>query len=172
VVKIIHPRQNGLSTLELVLAIALFTLLAGVAAYRFRYLQEAAEKTAVEMTVMNIRTGLRNKTAELMMENRMPELPALLQENPVNWLEKPPENYVGERSDQDQIPPGSWYFDRKQQQLVYRLNLDGHFEGGGEGPAEIRYRAVGLMQSLKRGATEVSTVVGIKLEAVSAVRWF
>lgn len=169
-----YSRQRGISTFELVLVIAVFTAFVGLFAYRFRYLQEYAEKTAVEMTVLNIRTGLRYKMADLMMQNRLYELPMLLKENPVNWLEKPPLNYVGEVSSQggDEIRPGNWYFDARKKQLVYKLNLSDHFEWQGEGNPELRYSAVGLTQGVKRGDSVAQAVVGIKLVQTSDGRWF
>lgn len=171
---VISSRQRGFSLFELVLAITIFSALAGLFAYRLRYLQEYAEKTVMEMTVMNIRAGLRYKIAGLMMENRMQELPALLEENPINWLERPPENYLGEIASPEskKISPGSWYFDRAKNQLAYRLNLDGHFEGARDGDPEIRFRAVGLTQNGKQGDSDVRIVMGVKLVMVSAARWF
>lgn len=166
--------QRGFSLLELVLALVVLTLVAGVFAHRFRYLQEYAEKTAMEMTVMNMRTGLRYKVAGLMMENRMQELPLLLQENPINWLEKPPANYLGELINpaNHEIPAGSWYFDGARRQLVYRLSLNSYFEGPRAGGSEIRFRVAGLTQKSNNGSIASGIVVGVKLEAVSEARWF
>ena len=169
-----YSKQRGISTFELVLVIGVFTAFVGLFAYRFRYLQEYAEKTAVEMTVLNIRTGLRYKMADLMMQNRLYELPGLLEENPVNWLEKPPLNYVGEasNSEREKVRPGNWYFDAGKKQLVYKLNLSDHFNWRGEGDPELRYEATGLTQSVKRGDSATQAVVGIRLVQASDGHWF
>jgi general secretion pathway protein G len=169
-----NSRQRGISTFELVLVIGVFTTFVGLFAYRFRYLQEYAEKTAVEMTVLNIRTGLRYRMVELMMQNRMYALPELLKENPVLWLEKPPLNYVGEASSSErkEIRPGNWYFDAGKKQLVYKLNLSDHFKWQGEGDPELRYGTIGLTQSVKRDDSVTQAVVGIKLVQISDGRWF
>ncbi|OIQ77451.1 hypothetical protein GALL_408530 [mine drainage metagenome] len=166
--------QRGFSRFELALVIAVFVVVAGFFAHRFLYLQEYAEKTVMEMTLMNVRAGLRYKVAGLMMENRERELPALLQDNPVDWLEKPPSNYLGEilHPERQEITPGNWYFDASRRQLAYRLNLSAHFSGAREGDAELRFKTIALTQAGKQWSIGTPVVVGVKLVAVSDARWF
>ena len=78
--------QGGASRLELVVSIVLVGIFATVFLERTLYYQEYAEMTAMEMTVANMRTGLRYKVAELIMNNRMSEIATLADENPMTWL--------------------------------------------------------------------------------------
>ncbi len=171
---VIADGECGFSKLELVLVITVFSLCAGLFAMRFRYLQESAEKTAMELTIMNMRAGLRYQQAELMMENRMRELPALLNENPVSWLQKPPVNYVGEiaNPDDEKIRPGNWFYDVSKKELVYKLNLNDHFTDFGYGDSEIRFKVMGIVQKSRQGNVETQTVMSVKLVPVAEFAWF
>lgn len=166
-------RFRGFSLLELVVSLSVFSVLVGVFAQRFLYMQEFAEKTAMELTVMNMRTGLRFKAAELMTRQRMADMPALLEENPIHWLERPPENYVGEfvNPAMHDIQPGSWYFDIGRKQLVYRLNQSRYFNKVGEVP-ELRFGVKGIVQKKIQNEILVSKIEGVRLEALDPIQWF
>jgi hypothetical protein len=102
-------RQRGASRLELVVSIALFAIVAAVFLERALYYQEYAEMTAMKMTLANMRSGLRYKVADLIMNNRLPEIATLVDENPITWLSSVPENYAGEYDAAPQIAiAGKW----------------------------------------------------------------
>jgi hypothetical protein len=155
------PRRRGGFRLERVVAITLFGVFVAVFLDRMSFYQEYAEKVAMEMTVQNIRTGLRYRVADLMLANRMKEIPALADENPVDWLAERPGNYLGEY---DGAPAGTaagnWYYDRRNGQLVYTVNNHRHFESSGGGDYSVRFRAirqtVGPESGAPRGETWVS----------------
>lgn len=117
----VQPRlQRGRSWLELAViacatgAIAWFWL-AGL-----HELQATSEKTILDLTLRNMRTGLQLRMGELMLANQTHEIPKLAGQNPVQWLARPPEGYLGERDVPPQAPPpGSWYFDRSTRTLRY-----------------------------------------------------
>lgn len=167
-------RQLGFSLFEMTVVITLLAILMGVLLQRLHYLQERAEKAAMEITVMNIGTGLRYKLVALMIDDRMQDLSKFLDENPINWLQTPPANYQGEfvMLAGRNILPGHWYFDAKQKQLVYRLKLDDHFLSKRNGASEIRFKVIGLMQDGKRGSADINRFIDIKLSAISDVQWF
>ena len=85
-------RQRGFTIFELVVVMVIASVLAIILLNRLWYYQEVAEKAAMEMTVMNMRSGLRLRIADLMMQGRMNEMAQLVQENPINWLETLPAN--------------------------------------------------------------------------------
>jgi hypothetical protein len=154
------PRRRGGLHLERWVAIALFGVFVAVFMDRTLFYQEYAEKLAMEMTVQNIRAGLRYRIADLMLANRMSEIPSLADENPTNWLAERPGNYLGEY---DGAPPGAaagnWYFDRRTKQLVYTVNNHRHFEStGGEGYS-VAFRAERQSAATQGGARRGETWV-------------
>lgn len=160
--------QRGFTLLELVVAICVIAALAAVLLTRLRYYQEFAEKTAMELTAQNMRTGLRFRLGELVAKQDKEAIARLAGENPVNWLERPPPNYVGElrAPGHGAVPPGSWYFDAGARQIVYRLNRSAHFASGQPGqPPEVRFR-VAIWPA---GADKAEWA---RLEPVQAYSWF
>lgn len=134
--------QRGASQLELVVSIVLFAIFLAVFMERAFYYQEYGEKTAMEMTVANIRTGLRYKVADMIMNNRVSEIPTLADENPMDWLAERPANYLGEfdgppEGDAD----GKWFYDRRKRELVYTVNNRRHFVPLSGADFTVRYRA-------------------------------
>ena len=120
--------QRGYSQFELICVIIIASVLMSVLLNRTLHFQALAEKHAMEMTIINMRSGLRLQVAELLIAERMDEVGDLVTENPINWLEAPPPNYLGElRSpEHSKLPGNTWYFDPGPRELVYiprRTNL-------------------------------------------------
>jgi general secretion pathway protein G len=142
------------------LASEIVTIFLTVFIDRMAFYQEYAEKMAMELTAANIRTGLRFRVADLMLANRMAEVPALADENPINWLAEKPENYLGAF---DGVPPeptrGKWYFDLRNRQLVYTVNNRRHFESHGGQDFSVRYRATRQRAEGDQGAAMGETWV-------------
>lgn len=113
--------QRGYSRFELVFVIIIASIVMLVLLDRTRHFQALAEKHAMQMTIINMRSGLRLQVAELLIAERMDEVDDLVTENPINWLEAPPPNYLGElRNPQRSTLPGNtWYFDPGRRELVY-----------------------------------------------------
>lgn len=167
-------RRGGFSLLELVTVIVVVGVLMALFLDRVLYYQEYSEKTAMELTVMNVRSALRLKTAELVLDGRTGEIAELAGQNPVKWLERAPPNYVGERDDPPagEIAPGNWYFDRARHELVYRLDRAGHFAEEGDG-ARVRYRVEGVTEPAGTGGGAGSgRVEWARLALVRPYHWF
>ena len=112
---------TGLGTLEFSVILVVIGFIWLVALDRLHALQELGEKTAVEMTVSNMRSGVRWEMADRIMTGREASLVELAGSNPVRWLEKSPEGYLGEfAAPPERFPPGSWYFDVSSKELHYR----------------------------------------------------
>lgn len=152
------------------MCIALFGIFLTVFMNRMGYYQEYAEKMAMELTVENVRTGLRYRVANLILANRMREVSALADENPINWLAERPDNYLGEF---DGLPPGDtagkWYFDRRARELVYGVNNRRHFAslGGPDAAARFQVRRISAGQASPRAGRET----WVKVVAVHEYRW-
>jgi general secretion pathway protein G len=116
-----RKKSGGFTLFEFCVVAALLAVLLTVLAQRLVFYQEQAERVAVETTVSNMRTGLYSTVAHLYMSNRDAEVAALAGRNPVIWLDRKPPNYQGEYDAPGpaEVIPGSWYFDRTRQYLVY-----------------------------------------------------
>lgn len=136
-------RQRGISHLELAVAIAVFAMLVAVLLERFLYVEEYAEMTAMELTVANMRTGLRNRMGDMLIRDQVSEIATLADENPVTWLETPPESYLGEfDGEPEQDLRGTWYFDRNRHEIVYTASLRRHCAPVTGEDCSIRFRPV------------------------------
>ena len=164
-------KQTGFTLLELAVTIIAIAILVSIFLNRMQRYQELAEKTVVEATVANMRTGLRYRIAELMINGRMNEMDNLSRENPMLWLKASPSNYVGQFAQaQDQrIPPGSWYFNPRQHELVYLLQRSRYFKPGPDGQKVIRFRVITSTQ--KQSANTSARVEGISLAPVGSYDW-
>ena len=170
---LVRGNQCGASFVEFAVSIALIGIFVGVLLERSSYYQEYAEKTAMESTAKNIRTGLRYKMADLILANRASEIPSLADENPMNWLGERPPNYLGEldSAPADEVK-GQWYFDKRNQELVYTVNNRRHFSPSTYRDFSVRYRA---MRVSAGAVTDSSPKIGetwVSLVLVAEYGWF
>jgi hypothetical protein len=92
-----------------------------------------------------MRTGLRNQMGDLLIRDKVSEIGALADENPIAWLEKSPNNYLGEfDATPDQDTRGMWFYDRQRHEIVYTANNRRHLSLGTDGDYSIRLRVVRL----------------------------
>ena len=163
-------RAAGFSLFELVVGITIIGLLGAVLSERMLRYQEYAEKTAMEVTVRKIRTGLRLQVADLMMRDRLHEIERLLQDNPITWLEAPPPNYIGERTNprQNDAVRGNWYFDALRRELVYTPFHRRFFAPQIPGNDSVRYRISAVPVKSGNGTRPIE---GLSLELSSPYKW-
>ncbi|MEO8156242.1 MAG: hypothetical protein ABI648_00485 [Betaproteobacteria bacterium] len=158
--------------MELSVSIVLFAVFLAVFMERAFYYQEYGEKTAMEMTVANMRTGLRYKVADLIMNNRVSEIPTLADENPMDWLAERPENYLG---DFDSPPEGNttgkWFYDRRNQELVYTVHNRRHFVPFIGQDFTIRYRAQRIEGPRNASGKDARPQVWVSLKQSREYTW-
>jgi general secretion pathway protein G len=136
-------RHFGASRFEVTVALSIVFVVAGVLLERLLFYEEYREKVAMELTVAGMRAGLRSKVAGLLIDDRVSEISTLADENPVRWLDREPENYLGEF---DGAPgenqEGSWYFDRRGRELVYTANNRRYFTPSAYRDYTVRIRVM------------------------------
>src|SRR5258708_35168688 len=88
--------QCGASFVEFAVCMALIGIFVGVLLERSLYYQEYAEKTAMESTAQNIRTGLRYKVADLVLSHPVAEIQTVADEKPMGLLAGKAGGYVGD----------------------------------------------------------------------------
>ena len=160
----------GFTLFELTVCVMIIGVLAAVLLNRLAYYQELAEKAAMESTARLIKTGLQIHLAELIITNRQSEAGVLEREDPMQWLEKRPDNYAGAFHGDPR--PGAWYFDERERQLVYVVNTGSRLDLGGEtGMKQVRYRARLLRDRVRTAGGAVESVTGVALMPVLPYRW-
>lgn len=165
--------QRGISRFEFAAAVAIIGVFGAVVLERLLYLEEYAEMTAMELTVLNMGAGLRYRTADFLMRDKVSEIATLADENPVNWLQNHPESYLGDfdlKPDTDLR--GKWYFDKTRHELVYTVNNRRHFLPAGDQSYEFRWHAVRVRAKEAGPSAGKSNEQWVKLVQVSAGRWF
>jgi hypothetical protein len=166
-------RQSGFSVFEFVVAVAIVAVCGGVLLQRMLYLQEYAEKTAMDLTVANMRTGLRYRTGDLLMRDRVSEISTLADENPVNWLQTSPDNYLGEFDRQPSNDlRGNWYFDKTRRELVYTVNNRRHFLPASDQDYALRWHTVRVQAKERGDSGNKGNPQWVALVPIAGGRWF
>ncbi len=136
-------RHAGATLVEFAGAAIVLGVLATVFMLRLLEAQEYAEKLAMELTIANMRAGLRAQVGALLIADRTSEIVVLAGKNPVQWLDEPPEDYLGEHSGAPaHDTSGAWYFDSAAGELVYTANLRRHFMAADSTGYTVRLRVV------------------------------
>lgn len=164
--------QRGSGWFEFAAVAVVLAILVGLLLQRVIEYQEQAEKTAVELTIRNLRSGLRWEIGQRMIHGSGADIARLAGANPIAWLERPPPGYLGERVGPagTQIEAGNWYFDRASGELAYLPRFRNHLASKGNGAGELRWR----LQALKNvpGADVNPAVTEIVLVETEHYRWF
>lgn len=166
--------QRGFSLLELAGAFALVAIMATVLLDRLTYYEELAEKARMEATVSTLKSALRIRMATMMIEGRVQEYRLLAGQNPIDWLDKTPDDYRGAVSDIAGLAAGAWYFNHADRTLVYLVRNGRYFRPDSEGLKRVRLKVVAISdrpgtQSVSETIKPADTVV-IKL--LEPYRWF
>jgi hypothetical protein len=133
---------------------------------------ERAERQGVELTIRNMRTGLKLAMGEVMMQQREGEMAAWVGSNPVRWLGSPPAGYRGECSAEESrnLSGGEWCFEGGRRELVYRPHHPDHLHPL---PAGSERQCSHLSWRVARAPESVVSAgfVGLRLEAAAPCQW-
>ena len=143
------------SLFQVSVVIAVIALLATVLLNSLNYVQEKAERTMVETTVLNMEKGLEIEIRTREIRGQTASIPDLVGANPVSWLAGPPEGYAG--ICRKAGVPGEWCFDEATREIVYRPRLEASLELREAGKRDLRWR-VGSTQDKEGGSTPVGRI--------------
>lgn len=124
-------RARGATRFEFAVCAIVFGILAGALLhYMLRYRAEA-ELAGVRYQVASMRTALAGAVMKAELAGDPAAVQALVGSNPVKLLQGAPPGYRGEldQINVQEIPVGSWFFDRKQRILVYVFSGNETFSG-------------------------------------------
>jgi prepilin-type N-terminal cleavage/methylation domain-containing protein len=167
---------RGFSLLELVVVIAIISLLMVVAIQRLMAMRVDAERVAMEVVLGALRSAIGIRVAESIVKHDMAALRALDGSNPMDRLSEVPKNYLGELDNPNPaaLENGNWYFDRSSRALVYLPQHAGYFAGGLPEPPRARF-AIKLVYTdkNKNGVWDAGAeaIEGLRLTALEPYRW-
>lgn len=168
--------SKGFTLIELVIVITIIVVLMGLFFNRVLFYQEQAEKVAMESVVGTIQSALTMQYGQILTRGKASDVPALAQDNPMNWLQKTPRNYSGEFYDPTPlaVAPGHWMFDLKTRDLVYVLSNATNFKPGRDGKKWIRFHAVVNHQASRLPSLQNDTpkLTGLLFEPLAPYSWF
>lgn len=134
--------QRGLTLIELLIVVAVVAVVATVLLERLLPLLGEAEHMHIRMNHDALATAVNLEAARRALQNEPEAMADLAGSNPVALLDRPPGNYIGAFDDPEPaaIAGGSWYFDREQGALVYRVRHARYFHSDLAGPPRLRFR--------------------------------
>lgn len=133
---------GGSKLFEFVFVVLLVGVLSMAAEFFMLHYIEVAEKSAMEATVVNLKSSLRLRLSEILIHGDAQEAARVAMDNPMNWLHEAPPNYAGEFDDPTpgSIARGKWYFDKKSRELVYLVDQGDKFIADEDGIKRVRYQ--------------------------------
>lgn len=118
-----RDRARGFTLIELMVVVIAVGIMAGFALDRLLPLVGRAERVAFLQVEGQLKSALLLEAANRITRGESATLPELAAENPMNLLLQPPSNYIGALSgpNPDEIPGRSWYYDKHDGRLAYRV---------------------------------------------------
>jgi general secretion pathway protein G len=168
--------QRGFSLLELVIVIAIISVLLVLAINRLLGLQVDAERVAMEQVVGVLRSAIGIKVAEQIVRQDVGALRVLEGSNPMDRLAELPGNYLGELDGANPatLEDGNWYYDRRERALVYLVRNQQYFAAGLPGPPRARF-AIRVVYADGNGNGRYDPgkekIEGLRLAALEPYRW-
>ena len=175
--KSIKPaKQHGFSLLELVLVIAIISLLFTVAVDKLLILKVEAERTAMEQILGSLRSAMGIQVAAHISRNTIEELVESANSNPMDWLSEKPENYIGTLDEPDpaDVEIRTWYFDSYNKHLVYRVSSGDYFQNALKGVKRARFRVDLDYTDVNEDGKfnqDIDKIHGLTLKSIEPYQW-
>lgn len=156
-----QARQRGFTLFELAVVATLFAILVTVFLSRASDYQHKAQQVAMAQTLGALRTSLRVQALQLYLAGQRAQLPALARQNPFDWLQEKPVNYLGEYDapELDKLPAGNWLYDKKEQKIIYLLSNGNIFSRTSVGVVKFKVTLPGADADVEKLAQEPDIVV-------------
>ena len=134
------PAARGFALFELAVGAVVLGVLAGVLLNRLVSYAGESEVVAAKQLISSLRTALAVRSARPVARGERDDLLAVAHQNPIDWLVRRPENYLGEYYSprEAELPRGNWYFDKANRTLVYLVASPKSFST--ETPKFLRFK--------------------------------
>jgi len=157
------------SLFQVSVVVAVIALLATVLLNSLKYVQEKAERTMVEATVLNMEKGLEIEVRTREIRGQAASIRDLVGANPVSWLASPPQGYAGVCKKTG--APGEWCFDEATREIVYRPRLEASLEFREAGRQDLRWRVGSAQEVTGEQAGGSAVVGGIRVFSTTSFVW-
>jgi general secretion pathway protein G len=172
----LRSSAQGFSLFELIIVISIVAVLMGFLLNRVSYYQEQAEKTAMEGVLNTLESALVLQYGQILTRGKDSDVAALVQDNPMNWLQKKPRNYAGEFFEPlaSSAPAGHWLFDLKSRELLYLPRNHDNLKPDKSGKPWIRFHVVSQAESSRLPSLQKAPpqLTGMLLQPVEPYAWF
>ncbi len=164
--------SKGFTLFELAVVVCIVAVLLVVFLNRVLFYQEQVEKAGMIGVITSVQSSLNMQQLGYLIRNEDAKIANLTKDNPINWLDDKPPNYVGEFFDPalDTIAPGNWAFDLKSRDLIYVPDNTRNISFAGDGKKWLRFR-VKLEQEGAKDTTGKGSVISASFEPVAPYRW-
>jgi len=165
-------RSSGFSALELVVTVAVISLVALVALQQFYKLLVDVERSKLELDLTTFRSALSLQVANYYAKGNLAELKTLVASNPIDLLPDKPENYLGilNEGNLDDAKRGSWFYDDQSHALVYVVKNGLYFETPLVSPPRVSFRVEPVYSESHSGPVH-RYLTGLVLRAQQPYRW-
>jgi general secretion pathway protein G len=155
------PDTAGFSLMELAVTGAIIAVLATALLNRVLFYQREAERLAVDQVVTVLRSALQLQLTSLTISGPRGDLVSLTEQNPMDWLEQRPVNYLGPiyAPQVRDVVPGSWYFDKKDKKLVYLFRSGDNFYSRERNQLNFKVK---LVNNRVNSAKQIASQVGAR----------
>jgi len=166
-------RQRGFTLFELIVIVAIISVLAVVALNYYYKLLVDVERTSMEQDLGGMRSIISMQVAGHFAANNMTGLKKLVGSNPMDMLSEKPKNYLGVISHYklDAIEKGNWFYDSRSQMLIYLVRNQLYFETSLNSPARARFKLKPVYSFAGTGRGKTKYISGLILEELEPYRW-
>ncbi len=164
---------RGFSFLELVIVIAIISVLVIFALNRYTKLLVVVERTSMEHDLGVMRSAIGMQVAAYFLAGNLAELEQLTNSNPMDLLAEKPKNYLGSfsQSQAQQLEDGSWYYDTDSQALIYLVRNRSYFTSRLSGKKRARLKIYPVYSDKQQGNEKQSYLSGLELRAMEPFAW-
>lgn len=164
--------QRGFTLLELVVVITIISVLGFFALNRYYKLLVDVERTSMEHDLGVMRSAISMQVAGHYVAGNMAGLEKLAGSNPMDVLSEKPNNYLGVISHYkiENIEKGSWFYDGKEQTLIYLVRNQLYFVTDLAEPSRARFKIYPVYSDKSKGA-QTKYMSGLTLKGEEPYRW-
>lgn len=165
--------EGGFTFLELVIVIAVISVLAVVLLDRYYKLLVDVERTSMEHDLGVMRSAIGIQVAGHFVSGNLTGLQNLIGSNPMELLAERPNNYaglVGAQKGEDGAK-GSWVFDDKTGVLIYRVRNRLYFQSEKADSKRARFKIFPVYSDRMEKGKKVKYISGLTLRELESYTW-